>query len=364
LPPGQPDQVNLLLERAIRAGLVPGAVAVWGRPDGQRQKAVVGDAALVPVRRRLSEDAWFDLASLTKPLVTTTLTLIALRDPGLGLSTTVGEVLDRARPGPLAEVTLQQLLTHTSGLPAWAPVFTWSENSPEIRSRLLEMTPEFRPGARVTYSCLGFLVLAEVVIELLQRPLDVAFREHVLTPLGLDDEAGFHPNPDKRPIVAGALTAAAERPLLAEHNLDPDLIPTITIGQPDDGNARSLGGVGGNSGLFGTVNGVLVLASQYLADSSRLLTTSEIEMATTCHTAGGEQHRGLGWQIANSPGCSAGTGLSPSSFGHVGFTGTSVWIDPARDAVYILLSHRNHPTHRNLDIHPLRRRFHQLATCW
>jgi CubicO group peptidase (beta-lactamase class C family) len=342
--------------------LIPGAVAVWGKPGGEQRQVVVGAAALLPVHRRLNEDAWFDLASLTKPLVTTTLTLIALREPGIGLRTTVGEILGRAESGALSGVTLKQLLTHTSGLPAWAPIFTWGDDPSEIRSKLLELQPECRPGTRVTYSCLGFLVLAEVVAALFQKPLDVVFGEQVLSPLGLTDEVGFCPDPDLHSIVAGALTAAAERALLAERGIDPGLIPALATGQPDDGNARSLGGVAGNSGLFGSARGVLVLASQYLAGCSRVLNTSEIETATTCCTTGGEQHRGLGWQIATSPGCSAGAGLSPSSFGHVGFTGTSVWVDPVRDAVYVLLSHRNHPNHRNLDIHPLRRRFHKLAS--
>jgi CubicO group peptidase (beta-lactamase class C family) len=359
--PVRTNQVKLLLERAVRAGRAPGAVAVWGEAGGEQQQVVVGAAALLPVRRQLRKDAWFDLASLTKPLVTTTLTLIALRDPTLGLGTTVGEVLGRAATGPLARITLQQLLTHTSGLPAWAPVFSWGKNPGEIRSSLLEIEPECRPGARVTYSCIGFLVLAEVVSELFRQPLDAAFGEQVLAPLGLDDQAGFRPDPDLRPIVAGALNTAAELPLMAERGLEPGLIPTPAIGQPDDGNARSLGGVAGNSGLFGTAHSVHVLASQYLLESSHLLTPGEIEMATTCYTTGGEQHRGLGWQIATSPGCSAGSSLSPGSFGHVGYTGTSVWVDPIRDAVLVLLSHRNHPTHRNIDIHPLRRRYHQLA---
>jgi len=87
----------------------------------------------------------------------------------------------------------------------------------------------------------------------------------------------------------------------------------------------------------------------------------QIRLATTCHTAGLEQARGFGWQLAPTPGCSAGPALSASGFGHTGFTGPSVWVDPACDAVLVLLLHRHHPGHRNVDLHPLRRRFHSLV---
>jgi len=131
--------------------------------------------------------------------------------------------------------------------------------------------------------------------------------------------------------------------------------------QPDDGNARFLGGVAGNAGLFGSARGVSLLAAEYLPGGGRLLTSEEAELATTSATGGLEQERGFGWQLASTSGCSAGAGLSPRSFGHTGFTGVSVWADPSTRGVFVLLTNRNHPEQREIDLHPLRRRFHVLA---
>jgi CubicO group peptidase (beta-lactamase class C family) len=364
------DQVRLLLERAVRAGLVPGAVAAWQAGDQAQQVVVTGSAALVPARRPLSASVWFDLSSLTKPLATTTLTLIALREHGLELSTTVGEVLAQARRGPLAQVTLQHLLTHSSGLPAWAPTFAWGDPA-TARLRLLRTPLSAAPGSSVVYSCLGFLVLGMVLEEVFDEPLDRSFRTLVQQPLALAGELDFRPDPHLHQLAAGGLVAGAERRLLAELGLDPALIPPLQEGLPDDGNARFFDGVAGNAGLFGTAGGVLTLARQYLPEHSRLLTAAEIERATTCYTPGGEQHRALGWQCATSPGCAAGPGIGAKGFGHVGYTGTSVWLDPVErlrshfhpehSSVLVLLAHRNHPSHRELDLHPLRRRFNATA---
>ena len=123
---------------------------------------------------------------------------------------------------------------------------------------------------------------------------------------------------------------------------------------------RFLGGVAGNAGLFGTIRGVLGLA-RALQTPGDLLTGDEIGLATRNHTPGLGQARGLGWQLASSPGCSAGPALSTGAFGHTGFTGTSLWIDPERRLAIALLANRVHPGHRPTDLHPLRRRFHQLV---
>jgi CubicO group peptidase (beta-lactamase class C family) len=149
--------------------------------------------------------------------------------------------------------------------------------------------------------------------------------------------------------------------MCVEAGFDPDFVPAYEAGFPDDGNSRFLGGVAGNAGLFGTAAGVLALTAEYLPGSGRLLTKSEVAEATSNHTEGKEQARGLGWQLAASPGCSAGPGLPPKAFGHTGFTGVSTWFDPLRREGWVLLTNRLHPGGRASDLHPLRRRFHSLA---
>jgi CubicO group peptidase (beta-lactamase class C family) len=129
----------------------------------------------------------------------------------------------------------------------------------------------------------------------------------------------------------------------------------------DDGNARGLGGAAGNAGLFGTAAAVARLAAEYLPGGGVLLTAEEAAFATACRTEGLEQARGLGWQLAASPGCSAGPSLAAEAFGHTGFSGVSVWVDPSSRAALVLLGNRLHPGGRTADLHPMRRRYHTLA---
>jgi serine-type D-Ala-D-Ala carboxypeptidase len=356
-------EVAELLERAVRAGMAPGAVAAWGAggADLPRQLAV-GHARLVPAREPATESTWYDLASLTKPLVTGTLALLAVRERALGLDSTVGEILDEATSHPIGRATVRQLLAHSSGLPAWAPLYALADGPRGMVEAVLALEPIGWPDQRVEYSCPGFILLAAMLERVLRQPLDVAFRERVVEPLGLGEAVGFRPDPTQRSLAGGAAEPAIEQRLCAGRGLEASRIPGVGPGLPDDGNARFRSGVAGNAGVFGTASGVHRLASQYLRSASQLLHPNEIAAATAISSGGdGGQVRGLGWQLASSPGCSAGPALPASAFGHSGFTGTSVWVDPRRQTVFVLLANRHHPGHHEVDLHPLRRRFHERA---
>ncbi len=354
MPMDRAGAIIRLLSRALAAGMFPGVAAAWNR-----QTTVLGSAA---VRERLTSDHWFDLASLTKPLVTAPLASIAIREGALNLETRVGEVFSAADRAGMGSLTVHQLLTHSSGLPAWVPLYALAKGDPaRALDCLFQIAPEAGPGREVVYSCVGFLVLGQLLAEVFGEPLDRAFDRLVSGPLGLTDELGFCPDPGTRSLVAGSARPSVEQRMLEESGFDPALVPALAIHRPDDGNARFLGGVAGNAGLFGTVAGVVALAREFLVPHSRLFSASEISHLTRNHTPGCGQARGLGWQLATTPGCSAGPGLGPSAFGHSGFTGTSVWVDPAAEQVLVLLANRHHPAHRGVDLHPLRRRFHALA---
>jgi CubicO group peptidase (beta-lactamase class C family) len=352
--------VAALLERARRAGWTPGGAAGWIEA-GRRDPVVVavGRAAVAPSPVDATPATWFDLASLTKPLVVGCLSLLAIRWGWFGLATTVGDVLPEAAGRPISAATIGQLLTHTSGLPAWSPIYALTEGRPERALDAVVDLPMVDPGTRVVYSCPGFLLLGWMLERRGGAALDALFADHVLRPLGLSDELGFRPGPD-RPVAAGASAPDAERTLVRDCGLDPAWVPQVGRGLPDDGNARFLGGVAGNAGLFGSAAGVLGLARIYI-ERDGLLRGGEIDAASANRTTGREQARGLGWQLAGSPGCSAGPSLDRASFGHTGFTGTSLWIDPTRGAAMALLANRVHPGHRSTDLHPLRRRFHRLV---
>jgi CubicO group peptidase (beta-lactamase class C family) len=336
-------------------------VAGWQRTDDADPRCVAaGHASVRPVADEMTETRWFDLASLTKVLVITPLALVAFRNQDLSLESRVDQTLPELGGTALGGRRIRHLLTHTSGLPAWAPLYALSESpapADVIRSLAGLRVGEVR--GEVVYSCPGFILLGLILERLAGTPLEVLFERLVLGPLSLADEIGFRPGFD-RPLVSGATRPGAEKELMLERGLEPDRIPEGSPILPDDGNARFLDGVAGNAGLFGTIRGVLGLARAMHAPGF-LLTGDEIGLAIRNHTPGLGQARGLGWQLASSPGCSAGPALAPSAFGHTGFTGTSLWIDPSRGLAMALLTNRVHPGHRPTDLHPLRRRFHQLV---
>ncbi len=353
------EGVAALLRRAVQAGLAVGWEALGARGGNNGLCWCAGVGALGG--EAVEADLPYDLASLTKPLATATLLLLARRD-GLDLRSPVTELLPELATTPWRRATFLQCATHTAGFPAWEPLYALGpatrEGYLESLGRVAALAP---PGARVEYSCLGFIALGIALERAGGADLATLFREMIAEPLGIADEIAFAPGL-ATPVAAGEKRWFVETRLLAERGLK-RLPPHGAEGASpcDDGNARGLGGVASNSGLFGSAAAVARLASEYLPGGGELLEAAEAELATSSLTAGAGQARGLGWQLASSPGCSAGPALSDAAFGHTGFTGTSVWVDPRAGAVLVLLGNRLHPGGRTPDLHPLRRRFHALA---
>lgn len=351
--------VHLLLQRAVDAGLTVGCVALATRADRQGRAWCSGRAALggPPADPGLI----YDLASLTKPLVTTTLLLLARRD-GLELDMPLGELLPELDGSAWAGVAVWQAASHCGGFPAWEPLYALGECSREGYLEALRHVPAIAPpGTRVEYSCLGFIALGIALERAGGADLATLFQELVSVPLGVADELCYAPV-DSVAVAGQACSEELEIEMLRQRGLAggvPPRPPGRRAG--DDGNSRGLGGVAGNAGLFGSASAVAQLAAEYLPSGGELLTAEEVEVATRCRTEGLEQARGLGWQLAATPGCSAGPALPGHAYGHTGFSGTSVWIDPQLAQVYVLLANRLHPFGRTPDLHPLRRRFHALA---
>jgi len=353
------DQVEILLGRVVAAGIAPGCVGLAGRRSGGGRAWCAGRLAFggEPV----TPQALYDLASLTKPLVTTTLLLLALRE-GVELESPLGEFLPELSGSPWAGVSLAQCATHTAGFPAWTPLYAGGRRNREgYLEALVSVEPLAPAGERLEYSCLGFLALGVVLERGFGAPLGTLFAELVAEPLGVQEELVFRPQIGVQ-VAGGERDWLVEAAMLAQREIPAEPPPAASGTAPcGDGNARGLGGEGGNAGLFGTAAAVAALAMEYLPGGGELLTADEAAQATRCWTPGLSQARGLGWQLAATPGCSAGPALPPEAFGHVGFTGTSVWIDGSRELVAVLLTNRLHPGGRQPDLHPLRRRFNALA---
>ncbi|MDQ5856809.1 MAG: beta-lactamase family protein [Acidobacteriota bacterium] len=335
------------LAREVDAGSFPGAVALVGTADSVVEIAAAGQAVVEPERVPATPDTLYDLASLTKPLVSGALVAAAL--PRLDLSSPPGRYLTEWKATRFDGVTIETLLAHTSGLPAWRPLYAWGEGPAAYRRTLAAIEPETAPGERVTYSDLNFLVLGDLLEAHFSAPLDVAFADLVRERAG--GSAAFLPR--RTGTAATERDDATERGMAAVTGISyPRFRTGVVWGEVHDGNAFRRGGVAGNAGLFGTARDVWALSRPWLDPSRRQFVADR--------TPSLAQARGLAWQGSRGAG-SAVPKMPESAFGHTGFTGTSVWIDPEGGRIFVLLTNRIHPGVRGSDFNAVRRRFHEAV---
>ena len=339
--------VEEFLRREIEAGSFPGGTALVGSSSEVLEEAHAGSAALVPREDAVVADTLFDLASLTKPLATGALVASAR---GLELSAPPGRYYPGWKRTAWEGITLESLLTHTSGLPAWFPVYARGEGPAAYRRTLSQIDPETRPGSAVIYSDVNFLLLGDILEAHFSSPLDAAYRELVADPCA--SGARFLP-PDPLKTAATEEGDATEKAMAAERGIAyAGWAAGVVRGEVHDGNARRRGGVAGNAGLFATARDAWALARPWLASPRREFTGDR--------TPGLPEARGLAWQGKRGAG-SAVPSMSEAAFGHTGFTGTSIWLDPEADRVWILLTNRVHPKVRAGNFHEVRRRFHEAV---
>ena len=336
------------LASEVEEGSFPGAVALVGGREAVRETAAVGHAVVEPEMIPVADDTCFDLASLTKPLVCGALAEVAL--PALDLRSPPGRYLPEWKATRYDGISLESLLTHTSGLPAWYPVYSRGEGALAYRRTLATIEPEARPSERVIYSDLNFLVFGEILEVYFSAPLDATFASLVSGPAG----SGARFLPGRSPSVAATEKGdVTERRMAEAMGISyPHFRSGVVWGDVHDGNAYRRGGVAGNAGLFGTARDVWQLARPWL-DASRRDSTRD-------RTPALPEARGLAWQGSRGAG-SAVSAMPDSAFGHTGFTGTSVWLDPQRGQIAVLLTNRVHPLARQVDFNAVRRRFHERS---
>lgn len=317
-----------LLTKGVADGLFAGAV-IGISCDGEQQFFSTGRAELRPFPRPLDAETPFDLASMTKILCTTTVAMLLYADGALHLDQPAREILPDLPDG----VTARRLLQHAAGFPAWRPFFkdlsALPPGTPATRERLLALaraTPVTDPGQRAVYSDIGFLALGSLLERVGGERLDRLFARRVALPLGLDLRWGW----------AGA-AATEDCPVRGQ----------VQSGTVHDINAWWAGGVAGHAGLFGSAAGVLGLAEALLGAfhddagaSTRFLPPRVVQEFWTF--AGPGSHR-LGWDSPTPGATSAGPRWPADGVGHLGFTGTSLWIAPRQRVCVALLTNRVHP---------------------
>jgi|HubBroStandDraft_6_1064221.scaffolds.fasta_scaffold00944_10 beta-N-acetylhexosaminidase len=342
-----------VMDRAITDGAIPGGVLAVGlhdqlivRPFGKLTRDAKSPAA--------NASTLYDMASLTKVVATTTSVMILKQQKRLDLDTPVARYLPewaaaaKSDPDPTwrARVTIRNLLLHDSGLPAHRDFYKQANGHDPVLARVFAEPLVHQPGTKVEYSDLGFILLGEIVQRLTGVPLDEFVKRHVFAPLGMNSSM-FNPPRKLSPTIAPTEN-------------DADFRKRLMQGEVHDENAWAMGGVSGHAGLFSTAGDTAIFAQMILNGGMyahhRILTRATIQ-EFTARQAIADSARTLGWDAVTQP-SSSGHFFSPASFGHTGFTGTSLWIDPDRDLFVILLTNRVNPTRANEQIRQLRPAVH------
>ena len=327
--------VDRLMERALSEGAFPGAVL----SVGNRERVVTrtyGVTTTLAGGAPVNEATVYDIASLSK-LFTATAALMLLERGEFRLDDQVGRFLPSFAQGDKSEIRLRHLLTHTSGLPGHNPYFQFAKGKSEMLEAIAQTPLQYETGTQVIYSCVGFITLANVIETISGQPLDGFLSDNLFEPLGMQTTS------------YGPIQQPRERIAPTE---DCSWRGRMVWGEVHDENAFAQGGVSGNAGLFSTGPDLSLFAKMMLRQGAsesgcRILSPATIRAATRNYTPGLAENRGLGWQMRSNeyPWCGD---LAPAcSYGHTGFTGTSLWVSPDDDLFVVFLTNRVHPTRAN-----------------
>lgn len=331
---GRLAKVGEAVERAVARGVVPGAVVLVGRGDRIAYAGAFGQRAVEPEAEPMTRDTVFDMASLTKPVATATSVMVLLEQGRLRLTDPITRHLPELDNHGKKAITVDMLLRHRTGLIADNPLADYADGPEKAWERIAELEPLKPPGEAFLYSDVNFLILGRLVERLSGQTLDAFAAEHVFRPLGMGDTAF-------RPTEAASEDLARIAPTEKEDG-------RMIRGVVHDPRSRALGGVAGHAGLFGTADDLALYAAALLGDGrgsngARILSPLGVRrMIDPADTPEG-QRRALGWDVATSFSSPKGSLFGPTGFGHTGFTGTSLWIDPETRAFVVLLTSRLHP---------------------
>jgi CubicO group peptidase (beta-lactamase class C family) len=359
------NSISSMLAERTSAGDFPSAVYIVAEGARVAFADALGHAVFEPERRAATLETVYDLASLTKPLVTGLLTAQLVERGELDLDKEVARYLPEFDVEDKRAITIRQLLTHTSGLPAWRPLYLLARGERERALPTIAGLPlESAPGRSVLYSDLGFITLGFLLERMHGGSLASLAQREIFAPLNLK-RTFFNPERAIRTETAACeLGNAYERATCGEEQAASyaGWREQLIWGEVHDGNAHFLGGAAGHAGLFSTARETLKLAQQFLSSQTQLLAPETCALFRTNMTAGMEEARSFAWQLAATKDSTAGPRLPPDSFGHLGFTGTSCWTSPERGRVFILLTNRTHARALPfVNINSTRRRFHTLA---
>ncbi|MFO1088149.1 MAG: DUF1343 domain-containing protein [Hyphomicrobiales bacterium] len=327
----QTDDLDRVVAEAVAAGRIPGAVVVAAVQGKVVYRKATGNRAIVPDIEPMTLDTLFDIASLTKVVATTTAAMQLAERGKLDLDAPVASVWPAFAGNGKGAITVRHLMTHYSGLPAGLPERAKWSGYEEALALVVAMPARGRTGHEFCYSDVDYIVLGEVVRRAAGVPLDQWAATEIFAPLGMTRTA-FRPTPDERALAAPMETSTKGG----------------LKGTVHDTTARLMGGVSGHAGVFTTADDLSRFAQAIVSGgtvgSARLLSRESVAAMTSPQSPPGALPvRGLGWDIESPYASVLAPGFSPRSFGHTGFTGTALWIDPETQSWLIVLTNRLHP---------------------
>ncbi len=356
------DAWGIVVEGA-RQGAFGGAVATVARRGMIVLQRATGWAVCEPERLPMVEETIFDLASLTKVVATLPAILLLIGGGTLTLDDPVGKILPEfGTAGWKGEATIWRLLSHTAGLPAWLPLYLDQVGPERYLAAIAQVKPVARPGDRVVYSDLGFMLLGEVVQRVSGQDIARFVSAELFARLGLRATMFTPPASERARIAATERGNQTEIGMCGERATTfPRWRRDLIWGETNDGNSfYGLGGIAGHAGLFGTAPDLARYGQLWLQNGvwngERVIAEALVREATREQAPS----RGLGWQLSTPADKSAvdpGKALGSGTYGHTGFTGTSLWVDPVRELVVVLLTNRLHPVARP-EIEVIRPAFH------
>ena len=347
------NRIDAVVADAITAKQLPGAVVVVGRGDQVAFRKAYGQRAVQPSAEPMTLDTIFDLASLTKVVATTPAVMMLVEQGRIRLTDPVASFIPEFAKYGKDRVTVRDLMTHMSGLRPDVDVsFEWVGYQEGIRLATEEVLTQ-PPGRRFVYSDINYFLLAEIVSRVSKQPFAEFVQQHLYKPLGMRDTM-FLPPASLLPRIAPTQSCTQYGWPCEGPNMK------MLRGVVHDPTARRMGGVAGHAGLFSTAADLTIYARMLLGGGAvgpaRVLAPLTVARMTSPATPAGESNvRGLGWDLDSSYSANRGELLPIGSFGHTGFTGTSIWVDPATRVFVIFLSNRVHPDGRG-DVTPLRAR--------
>jgi CubicO group peptidase (beta-lactamase class C family) len=367
-----PRVVQAALQSAVDEGVFPGAQLAVRLRGELKCVAIAGRLSSEPLGTPVRPCTIYDLASLTKPLATATSILLLIQAAKVALDDPVQQMLAELEGTPIGQATVRDLLTHRSGLPGWRPFYERldaggvipgrSSSDQPVKQQILRMIRDepliYARGERSIYSDLGFMLLGLLVERLSGVALDRWCEEAIVQPLGADPLL-FCPTAGRvqREVAGVPIDVSRIAPTERDEWRD-----RLLCGEVHDENAAAMGGIAGHAGLFGTAESVLAVSGAWLSGyhgRSPLLEERLVRQFTARQELSTGSSWALGWDTPSAP-SSSGSLFSKDSFGHLGYTGTSLWIDPRCELEVVLLSNRVHPNRRNEKIKIFRPYIHDL----